>query len=210
MLVSLGWVGFVWGSGCGGPQDAPGPPLPDVTNLDVFSVSVVDSRPVMEVRDSIPLAGLTFAVIDRRGYQGLVRVVGRERIVDCDHCGPLAQVEIVGGSVPEDGASSVGPVRDAPIRARMVDPQDAALGTGLRVYAPLVRFDLNGDGTIDIELVSACGSVTRSGCDGQVCDSFCTGVRGAGEQVPRNVHCRPFVADVEDCVPQERLTPPSW
>lgn len=143
-----------------------------------------------------------YALIDERGYRGLVQS-GDRAAADCDHClGPLVEAELDSGPGPtEQGTIAVGPVTGALPRARMKRLNAGALGAK---WQAIVKVDLDGDGRWDMEQVQRCGHVVRSGCSDEVCDMACTAVTQPGKDPdPKSLHCASLTPDVADCAPVE-------
>lgn len=141
-----------------------------------------------------------YALIDEKGYRGLVQS-GDRSTTDCDHCpGPLVDGQLDSGPGPSEyGAIAVGPVDGPMPRANMKRVKPHALD---QTWRAVTKVDLDGDGRWDLEEVRRCGHTVRSGCSDEVCDMTCTAVTPPGHDPdPKLMNCVSFVPDLEDCAP---------
>ena len=141
-----------------------------------------------------------YALVDEKGYRGLVES-GDRYPIDCDHCpGPLIDGRLDSGRGPSEyGAIAVGPVSGPMPRANMKRVKPHSLDATWRA---ITKVDLDGDGRWDLEEVRRCGHTVRSGCTSEVCDMTCTAVTQPGRDPdPKLMQCVSFVPDVDDCAP---------
>jgi hypothetical protein len=150
--------------------------------------------------------GTQFVLLDTHGYVATFRIGTDE--IDCDDC----EGESVGAVVVDRGELqnskcyiAVGPV-DAPLRHARVVKEAESLSAKLHApsdWSAIDQLDLNGDGRVDLSLVSRCASVVPSGCNDHVCNKKCTGVLRAGEPTSKvdELGCVEFVPDIHDCHP---------
>jgi len=209
------------GSGCSGAKSvtvSTAPQSPAAASLEVIRVSRScgldmatsakvcdpDGTTTIEGGES-PAVGKLFAVIDDRGYAGLVRVTERLDCDDGDYPSVFRAARVTGRDPPLDSrAVAVGPVNGPLERASYriaSDPHPA--GDDLSPdWHPLVQIDLDGDGVIDLEQVRRCSHTVAAGClDGRACDASCLAtraVRTAGASV-MHARCSHWVRDAVDC-----------
>jgi len=184
---------------------------PSTASLAVIAVCPA-SRAASADWPAARFPGALFSVANDHGYLATVRIKATSR--DCDDCpGPVADAELVDGRWWDTATCefAVGPV-NAPLRQLRVSPMNDT-STGAHAVTPWrerLRIDLDGNGRSDLVGVERCDHVVPSGCNDQVCDRTCQGVRAAApDGQVRFVECRGFIPDAVDggCRPAEVPSP---
>jgi hypothetical protein len=129
---------------------------------------------------------------------------------DCDHC---AQPRMSARLVPPNATL---PSRTAGEVLTAIGPMDAETATLTAARTTSAPFpspgpgwsthftvDIDGDGDADLERVVRCGHRTPSGCIDSVCNAYCHATQTVGAGTVRGERCDGFVADVDDCLPND-------
>jgi hypothetical protein len=141
------------------------------------------------------------ALVAADGYVRHGRVGGSSRH-ECDHCvGPRTSV-VLSIDEPPSTPYAIGPAERRLGRVTLIAETPYELAAATSDWAPTASFDLDEDGTADLERVERCGGMVPTGCDERLCSRHCAASRTVGESEVRGELCTSIPAYPQPCLPR--------
>lgn len=140
------------------------------------------------------------ALVAAEGYVRHARVGGASRH-ECDDCiGPRTAIVL---SIDEPPARpyAIGPASRRLPRVAIVAESPFDAGSAGDDWASSASFDLDEDGTADLERVERCTSALPTGCDERACTRRCAATRTVGETNVRGELCVSLPVVPLPCIP---------
>jgi hypothetical protein len=141
------------------------------------------------------------AITAADGYVRHARVGGPSRH-ECDDCIGARMALVTSIDEPASTPYAVGPAERRLPRVALVTESPFDRASTDERWAATATFDLDEDGTADLERVERCGASVLTGCDDHACTRRCAATRTVGQTTVRGELCTTSVVVPRACIPQ--------